>query len=334
MKKIYLFSIVVPIYNSESWIEETIKSIIKQTIGIENIQLILIDDGSTDKSKQICKAYQKKYQDNIVFISKFNTGVASTRNYAIPYIKGKYVEFLDSDDYISSNTLEKVYDFFKKYDKKIDIVSIPMYYFEGRTGAHYLNTKFNKGDRIVNLKNDFTDIFVHINSVFIKSDLIKRYKFDESLVTCEDAKMAIQLLLQRQRYGVINSCQYNYRLRKKEKNSLSQIAKKNKDWYIKQLIQYPLWATEYCKQKVGCIPDFVKYMLLSHLQWRFKGNMNTSNILSSNEEKEYINLLNILINQIDDYIIDSLTQISDEQKRYIKSFKEKKDLYKTISEKK
>lgn len=321
MNKKYLFTIVVPIYNSELWIEETIQSIVGQSIGIKNIQLILIDDGSTDKSKQICEMYQERYKENIEFMSKSNSGVSSTRNYAIPHIKGEYVEFLDSDDFISIDTLEKVYDFFKKHKQEIDIVSIPMYYFEGRTGGHYLNTKFDRGSRIVDLKENFRDIFVHTNSIFIKSDLVKKYRFDESLVSCEDGKMAIQLLLERQKYGVIDNCQYNYRLRKKEKNSLSQTAKKDKNWYIKQLIHYPLWAYEYCKRKIGYVPDFVKYMLASHLQWRFKEDLNNNSILSANENKKYNNLLKLSIKQIDDYIIDALTQVSDEQKEYIKSFK-------------
>lgn len=319
----YLFSVVIPIYNSELWIENTIESVIRQSIGLKNIQLILVDDGSTDKSRQICEMYQKKYQENIEFMYKHNSGVASTRNYAIPYIKGEYVEFLDSDDFISIDTLEKVYEFFKKHEKEIDIVSIPMYYFEGRTGPHYLNTKFERGNRIIDLRENFTDIFVHTNSIFIKSDLVKKFRFDESLVSCEDGKMAIQLLLERQKYGVIDNCQYNYRLRKQTKNSLSQIAKKDKKWYIEQLINYPLWSCEYCKRKIGYVPNFVKYMLASHLQWRFKENLNDNSILSENENKKYNALLKLSINQIDDHIIDALTQVSDEQKSYMKAFKKK-----------
>lgn len=113
-------------------------------------------------------------------------------------------------------------------------------------------------------------------------------------------------------------------MRKKEKNSLSQIAKRDKNWYIKQLIHYPIWANEYCKRKIGYVPDFVQYMLASHLQWRFKEDLNNNSILSSNENKRYIDLLRLSINQIDNHIIDSLTQVSDEQKKYIKSFKNQK----------
>lgn len=133
--KKYKFSIIITIYNSELWIKDAIESIINQSIKIQNIQLILVDDGSKDASLNICKEYKKSYGDNINILKKKNGGVASARNYAIPYIRGNYVEFLDGDDYISINTLENVYNFFEEYKEEIDIVSIPMQYFEERIRA-------------------------------------------------------------------------------------------------------------------------------------------------------------------------------------------------------
>lgn len=320
-KNIYKFSIVVSIYNSELWIKETIESIIKQSIGMEHIQLILVDDGSTDNSLKICEGYKKIYKNNIEIICKKNGGVASARNESIPYIKGEYVEFLDSDDYISLDTLEKVYAFFKKHIDEIDIISIPMFYFEGRTGKHYLNNKFDKGSRVINLREDASDVFVHINSIFIKSNLINIYRFDETLPTCEDSKMAIQLLLEKQKYGILDNCYYNYRLRNNMENSLSQIAKKNKDWYSKQIINYPLSIYNYCNEKIGYIPDFVKHIIASHLQWRFKNKFNKYNMLTRKENYIYGQLLLLSVKYINNNILDSLTQISEEQKEYIKFFK-------------
>ena len=91
----YKFSVVIPVYNAESYFDETINSIINQTIGFkENIQVILVNDGSTDKSEEICKNYQENYPNNIVYISKKNEGVSKTRNVGMQYIKGKYVNFL------------------------------------------------------------------------------------------------------------------------------------------------------------------------------------------------------------------------------------------------
>lgn len=319
----YIFSIVIPIYNSELWLKDCIESVINQSIGFKNIQLILVDDGSDDNSLKICEDYKNNY-NNIDLIVKKNGGVASARNEAISSIQGKYVEFLDSDDFLSKDALKNIYDFFTEYEKEIDIVSIPMYYFDGRTGEHYLNKKFNDGNRIIDLKKDYTDIFVHINSIFIKSELIKKYRFDERLVTCEDGKIIIQLLIEKQKYGVINNCKYNYRLREKEKNSLSQTAKRKKEWYIEQLINYPFWAYEYCENKVGNIPNFVKYIIACHLQWRFKSDINKYKILNKLEEKIYKYLLILSIQYIDNYIIDELSEITNDDKDSIKRLKFKK----------
>ena len=82
-----LVSIIVPIYNSEVTIERCIKSIINQTYY--NIEIILIDDGSTDNTSLICKKYQA-IDERIVYIKKENTGVSNTRNYGLNISKGKY----------------------------------------------------------------------------------------------------------------------------------------------------------------------------------------------------------------------------------------------------
>lgn len=315
----YIFSVVIPIYNSELWLKEAIDSIIYQTIDFKNIQLILVDDGSTDNSLNICEEYKRIYS-NIEIIKKDNKGVASARNIAIKYIKGEYVQFLDSDDYISFNTLENVYNFFENNKEKIDIVSIPMYYFEGRTREHYLNIKFNKGTRIIDLQKEYMSVFVHVNSVFIKHNSLVNYRFDEKLVSCEDAKFVIQLLLDNPKYGVLDTCRYNYRFRSAGDKSLSQKANKNIRWYIEQLQRYPLEIFELCISKKGYIPEFVKYVVALHLQWRFKNNTYVE-ILNEKEVQEYKKLLKLSVQYIDDYIWENLTQISFEQKKCIKLLK-------------
>ena len=126
----YKFSIVMAVYNVEPFIEEAINSVINQTIGFrENVQLILVDDGSSDNSGAICDAYKEKYPDNIIVIHKENGGAASARNEGLKHIKGEYTNFFDPDDLLSSDTLKKVYEFFKINENVIDIVSIPLYFF-------------------------------------------------------------------------------------------------------------------------------------------------------------------------------------------------------------
>lgn len=96
-----LISVIVPIYNSENCLEDCLNSIISQTY--KNLEIILIDDGSVDKSFQICKNYAKN-DKRIKLLSKNNTGVSDTRNVGIKSATGKYICFIDSDD-----TIEDIY---------------------------------------------------------------------------------------------------------------------------------------------------------------------------------------------------------------------------------
>ncbi len=94
----YDFSIVMAVYNVENYLREAVDSLVHQTIGLSRIQVILVDDGSTDKSGNICDEYGKKYPDNVVVIHKENGRQASARNAGLPYVQGKYVNFMDADD--------------------------------------------------------------------------------------------------------------------------------------------------------------------------------------------------------------------------------------------
>lgn len=98
-----VISIIIPIYNSEKYIAECLQSILQQTY--HNFELILVDDGSTDSSYSICKSYEKS-DSRIHLVSKRNGGVSSARNLGLEFAKGKYIAFIDSDDYIAPNYLE------------------------------------------------------------------------------------------------------------------------------------------------------------------------------------------------------------------------------------
>lgn len=94
-----MVSVIVPVYNSEKYIEKCITSILNQTY--KDIELLLVDDGSTDNSAKICDEYEKKYPAIVRTFHKHNGGVSSARNYGIEKAKGKYIAFVDSDDYLA-----------------------------------------------------------------------------------------------------------------------------------------------------------------------------------------------------------------------------------------
>ena len=98
-------SIIIPIYNSNKYLKECLDSIINQTYS--NLEIILIDDGSKDNSFDICEEYAKK-DKRIILKKKNNEGVSATRNLGIEICTGKYILFIDSDDYCNENMIEKI----------------------------------------------------------------------------------------------------------------------------------------------------------------------------------------------------------------------------------
>lgn len=103
-----LLSIIIPVYNVEFYLAKCLDSIINQ-VHFEQIELILVNDGSTDDSLKICKTYASEYS-NIIVLSQQNQGQGSARNKGIKIAKGKYIWFVDSDDWINSNIFPTIFE--------------------------------------------------------------------------------------------------------------------------------------------------------------------------------------------------------------------------------
>ena len=101
-------SIVVPIYNVEKYIKKCLDSLVNQTL--QEIQIILVNDGSTDESGNIAKEYASKYTNKIIYLEKENGGLSDARNFGMRYTEGEYIAFLDSDDYVENTMYEEMYN--------------------------------------------------------------------------------------------------------------------------------------------------------------------------------------------------------------------------------
>ena len=103
-------SVIIPCFNLEAHIEATIDSVLRQSIGMENVEVIIVDDASTDSSCDIISQYAER--NNSIFLIKLeqNQGPGNARNAALAFAKGEYCFFLDGDDYILEDTLQQVYD--------------------------------------------------------------------------------------------------------------------------------------------------------------------------------------------------------------------------------
>ena len=326
----YKFSIVTAVYNVELFVAETIESIINQDIGFENIQLILVDDGTPDNSGKICDEYAEKYPDNIVVIHKENGGVSSARNAGIEAAEGKYINFIDSDDYFDPNTFSEVWRFFEENYDRTDAVAIPLMYFEGKNGNHLLNYKFTKENRIVDLEKEPDCIQMHVASVFIKRSALSEIRFDTKLSYAEDALFIQQIMMNKRTLGLVSSCRYHYRVRVSGEASAIQSGAQKLQWYLPVMKHFHCQIIEDAMSKLGYVPRYIQYVLMYDLKWRFRRASLSNDILSDEEAKEYLDLIQKVIRYIDDDIIMSEKNIFREHKIRILKLKYGHEPEKTI----
>ncbi len=121
-------SVIVPVYNTEQYLDECLSSLENQTL--KDMEFIVIDDGSTDNSFKIMQKYAKK-DNRFKIYTKQNEGVGKTRNMGLSLAKGQYIGFVDSDDYVSKNYFEGLYNVAKKYDAEVSVASNVFYVRDG-----------------------------------------------------------------------------------------------------------------------------------------------------------------------------------------------------------
>ena len=273
----YQFSIVVAVYNSEEYIEETIESVLNQDFDFSKIQLILVDDGSTDKSFDLCKSYAIRYPENIILIHKENGGVSSARNVGTYFAEGKYINFLDSDDKFGKNVCSEVYKFFEVNQKRVDVVTIKVEIFGDKTGESWYNKKFEKGNRVINLFNEPAIYLNSTNSTFFHKRIKNQLYFDENLTIAEDLKVVNTVLMNKYALGVLNTCSYYYRIRLH--NSLVSTAKVKNVWYLPYLERVYFWLYEKSMKQTGRFLEFLQYTLLRELYNRINENTECIKVL-------------------------------------------------------
>jgi glycosyltransferase involved in cell wall biosynthesis/CDP-glycerol glycerophosphotransferase (TagB/SpsB family) len=326
--KNYKFSIVTAIYNTEEYVSDAIESVINQTIGFEdNVQLILVNDGSTDRSGEICKEYRDRYPNNIVYIKKENGGVSSARNRGLEEVRGKYVNFLDSDDKLSKNTLKEVWKFFEKHYNEIDFVSIPIYFFEASQSEHMLNFRFYES-RIVDIYKEPKSIQLHASSSFFKSNIITKYSFDTKLSYAEDVKILNQVLLEKQKYGILNTTKYLYRKRESADSAMQKTIT-SRSWYFNALEDSFFYLLKASKQKFGKTPKYYQHLAMYDLQFRLK--QKDMSILNNKEKKRYLSIIKQMLQYIHDDVIFNQRHYFQEQKLFALSLKYNKPIEEIIN---
>lgn len=312
----YKISIIIPFYNSGRYLKDVIDSIINQTIGFANIQLILVNDGSVDNSEEICFKYKNRYSDNIVYIKQENKGVSAARNEGIKYIEGKYVNFIDSDDKWSEDALANLYNFMEENYCNIDFVSARIKCFELNEEYHFLDYKFEK-TKVINIEEEPDMLIFSVASSLFKSEMIKGRMFNENLKIAEDSIFVNTLLLDKLKYGVCREAIYNYRKRKTGDSTI-QNNFKSKSWYF----DTPKYAwsklVEESNKRYNKVIKYIQYVLLYELKWRINCSYTTLNYF---EVKKHLDIIANTIKHIDYEVIESYRLLDSKEKEIMKMIK-------------
>lgn len=258
-----LISVVVPAYNAEKYIKKCIESILNQTY--KNIELIIINDGSKDNTARNIKSFD---DGRIKYIEQENKGVSRTRNLGIEKSKGKYLMFVDADDYIAADYVEKMYNYLK--NNKCSVVVSGMTQVDSNYNI-LTNTKYKNGNTILVFEDIFPEIINTLNfcsackTLFdLEKIRLNKIEFKENLKFGEDMLFSFENLFNAESIGYIDSCGYYY-----VKNEES-ITNNTTVQIFEIYCDNTYYALNYIKKLTKCDDTIIANRLLSKLNTAYK----------------------------------------------------------------
>ena len=256
-------------------------------------KIILVNDGSTDNSDEMCINYKNKYPNNIIYVVKKNEGLSSARNIGLKYAEGDIINFLDPDDLWSSNTFKEVSLFFRLYPN-IDIIAGRLKFFEANNHYHPLDYKF-RNSRVIDLNKEYNCIQLSAASAFIRRKALGKKKFVKGLAPGEDALFLNKLLIKKPYYGVIKNALYLYRKRI-DGTSIIQTIKTNDIYYFKSPILYFQKILIISFKRFNKFLPFIQYLIVYEILFRIK--TYSYNYINLPKLIKYIQITSFNINNI------------------------------------
>lgn len=299
-----LISIIIPVYKVEKYLEKCIESVLKQTYT--NLQIILVDDGSPDNCGKICDEYAKK-DSRIEVIHKINGGLSDARNVGINRANGRYIGFVDSDDYIKEDMYEKLINLIKEYDADISICNL----YDVIDGKEYVRNKDNgihEYSRIDILKEILLD--KNIQS-YAWNKLYKKELFDEIKYPIgkkyEDIGTTFYLFEKCNKIVVTSEPEYYYL--KRADSLVNNVTESTILDYTEIIIQRYL----YIKQNIKELRKYNNYYLAKTLITAHNDIENLENI-SEGMQQRYKKLYELVLEIIKSNSKDIDELFSEEQK--------------------
>lgn len=282
-------SVILPVFNVDKYIKRCLDSLVNQTL--KEIEIIIINDGSTDNTKRICEEYAKKY-DNIKLINKKNEGVSKARNIALKKVRGEYLAFIDGDDWIDRNAYEIMYNTAKRDSADVVQCGVRHILDNGKIrvfNKNLFNTLYQDNEILrqflLGKINAISCDKIYKVSIWKENDIY----FPENLSLGEDQITTCQVVYNSKRFIALKDTFYNY-YRRSDSCTTSKFSLKNMDMLIS-----------------------MKYIRELLKQWRVDFYIENEYML------RYIKTITIFI--IDKYILDNAKKNDNFKKIFIDDFK-------------
>lgn len=287
-EKNYNVSIIVPIFNVEKWLTRCLNSICKQTYG--EFEVLLIDDGSIDNSGEICQAFVSK-DNRFKYYKKENGGLSDTRNYGINRAKGKYLIFVDSDDYLTPDYVEMLYSGIQKNNVDAVICGIRRVDEDGKilnnNCFNVTDKTFLSGKEIIELsfdnKSDGGDLVCAWNKIYDRKLFENNLRFEKGRYY-EDGYIFPNLFLRVNKAMIIHRPLYNYVQRNNSIIHSSMNIKKIKDDDASMLSWINLFKNVDKKLYILSIQKYKNWIIY---KWYENRNIILNNNMGNYLQKQY-----------------------------------------------
>lgn len=270
--------VIIPVYNTEDYLKECIESLVNQTL--REIEILIVNDGSTDSSLEIMKEFKNKYPNIIKIFDKVNGGQASARNYALSFAQGEYLGFVDSDDWVDSTMYEEMYEKAEKEDADIVICDM-VDHFPDRTVC-YPSSRF---------ENKFKVTPSACNKLF-KRSLVKEDVFPVGL-WYEDFEFTTMQLMKTDCISVIHKGLYHCHCREVS-TMYNNNSEKNQDILVvlEHLVEYVEKNGWYEKYKNVLEYLYIDHVLITSINRVQKQTNEKKKIVINNLRKEVLKKYN------------------------------------------
>ena len=292
------YTVVSACYNVSSYLEDYFNSMVRQTIGFNNVFLIMVDDGSTDDTAAIIKKWVNRYPDNISYLFKENGGQASARNLGLNFVKTPWVTFTDPDDFLDKDFFSNLDSFLSRNSKRnnISFIASNIVFYNEKDREfkdnHPLSHKFSNLETVVSAVNLKNYVQLHASSCVFNFSLLQKHGilFPDIRPNFEDGSFILSLLVKADNSDVafLRNSRYYYRKREDQSSTLDK-AWSNPGHYLDVFEKGYIPMLE--RGANLSLSETVQYDVLYDLVWHIKNIVNKSEVadcLTDEQKSQYL----------------------------------------------